>query len=65
VYDGARTSANPAFVDAVAATHVRLTLDVMRRDSAILRELEAKGAIALVGAVYDIGTAGVNWLPAK
>ena len=64
-FDGARTSSNAAFVDAVAATHVRLTLDVLRRDSAVLRELETKGVIALVGAVYDIGTAGVTWLPAN
>lgn len=63
MFDGPRTSANDAFVDAVAATHVRLTIESMRRDSAILRELEAKGAVALVGAVYDIGTAAVTWLP--
>jgi len=63
-FDGPRTSANAAFVDAVAATHVRLTLEAMRHDSTILRDLEAKGAIALVGAVYDIGTAAVTWLPA-
>lgn len=64
-FTGTRSSSNPAFVDAVAATHVRLTLEAMRRDSAILRDLEAKGAIALVGAVYDIGTAAVTWLPAN
>lgn len=64
VFDGPRTSSNDAFVDAVAATHVTLTIESMRRDSPILRELEAKGAIALVGAVYDIGTAAVTWLPA-
>ena len=64
-FTGTRSSSNPDFVDAVAATHVRLTLEAMRRDSAILRDLEAKGAIALVGAVYDIGTAAVTWLPAK
>ena len=64
-FNGTRSSANPAFVDAVATTHVRLTLQAMRRDSAILRDLEAKGAIALVGAVYDIGTAAVTWLPAN
>ena len=62
-FDGPRTSANHAFVDAVAATHVRLTVEAMRRDSAILRDLEAKGQILMVGAVYDLGTAAVTWLP--
>ena len=62
-FDGPRTSANDAFVDAVAATHVRLTVEAMRRDSAILRDLEAKGQILMVGAVYDLGTAAVTWLP--
>ena len=62
-FDGPRTSANDAFVEAVAATHVRLTVEAMRRDSAILRDLEAKGQILMVGAVYDLGTAAVTWLP--
>lgn len=51
VFDGPRTSASDAFVDAVAATHVQLTVEAMRRDSAILRDLEAKGQILMVGAV--------------
>ena len=63
VFDGPRVSSNDAFVDAVATTHVRLTVEAMRRDSAILRDLEAKGQILMVGAVYDLGTAAVTWLP--
>lgn len=63
VFDGPRISSNDAFVDAVATTHVRLTVEAMRRDSAILRDLEAKGQILMVGAVYDLGTAAVTWLP--
>lgn len=63
VFDGPRVSSNNAFVDAVAITHVRLTVEAMRRDSAILRDLEAKGQILMVGAVYDLGTAAVTWLP--
>ncbi len=42
---------------------MRLTVEAMRRDSAILRDLEAKGQILMVGAVYDLGTAAVTWLP--
>lgn len=60
--EGERRSSNAAFVDAVAATHVRLTLEGLRRDSAILRDLEATGSLVMVGAVYDIHTATVTWL---
>src|SRR5690606_35434261 len=53
-YDGERTSANPAFVHAVCESNVRHTIEQIRANSSILREMEAAGEIKIVGAVYDI-----------
>jgi len=49
-----RVATNPAFVDAVAAIHVRRTVDEIRARSDVLRELEEAGEIAIVGAMYDV-----------
>ena len=53
-YDGARTSKNAAFVDAVARTHVMKSLTVIRDRSPVLAGLEAKGTIKIVGSMYDV-----------
>jgi carbonic anhydrase len=53
-YDGARTSKNAAFVDAVARTHVMKSLRVIRERSPVLAGLEAKGTIKIVGSMYDV-----------
>lgn len=57
-----RTSKNLAFVDAVAAHHVLLTLKELRRNSPILAELEKQGAIVLAGCLYDLETGRVHFL---
>lgn len=62
-HDGPRTSKNAAFVDAVARTNVDLTMRTIRSDSAGLRELESKGALIIAGAMYDLSTAAVTFLP--
>ncbi|MCG2842510.1 hypothetical protein L6Q21_16145 [Sandaracinobacter sp. RS1-74] len=59
-YAGERTSANPAFVDAVAHTHLRRTLWKIRERSLTLRELEAAGAIAMVAAIYDLESGRIS-----
>ena len=55
-YAGDRTGANYDFVDAVAATNVKQTVAMIRSRSPVLADLEAKGAIKIVGTMYDIGT---------
>jgi carbonic anhydrase len=62
VYEGARTSKNAAFVDAVARTHVQLSLNLVRKRSPVLAGLEAKGAIKIVGSMYDIASGEVTLL---
>lgn len=62
VYEGDRTSKNTEFVDAVARTNVGLVVKQIRERSPILRDLEEKGTIKIVGTMYDIGTARVSLL---
>lgn len=59
---GERTSKNPAFVDAVAAANVRLTLAEVRRTSPILHSLETAGKLVMVGTMYDVATGQVTFL---
>jgi carbonic anhydrase len=61
-FDGAKSTKNIAYVDAVARTNVRLGLDNIRRRSPLLAELEKKQAILLVGAMYDLATGVVEFL---
>lgn len=61
-FAGDRTSANHAFVDAVAQKNVSLTIDTIRSQSPILRGLEQQGQLAIVGAMYDLATAKVVFL---
>lgn len=55
-YSGDRTGKNYGFVDAVAVTNVRDTVAMIRARSPVLAGLEAKGAIKIIGTMYDIET---------
>ena len=55
-FTGEKSSKNAAYVDAVARTNVLLGLEGIRRRSPILAELEHKGTIQIVGAMYDVAT---------
>ncbi len=59
-FAGERTSENPAFVDAVARTNVALTKAQILAKSPVLRELESKNAVKVVGAMYNLETAAVE-----
>lgn len=61
-FEGARTSQNTAFVDAVTEENVRLTIAKIRRDSPILRELEETGKIKIAGAMHDLSTGRVTFI---
>ncbi len=52
-YDGERSAKNAAFVDAVAETNVRLTLERIRQDSPVLAGLEKDGRTAQAGARHS------------
>ena len=56
-----RNSSNIDFVNAVAAKNVLMTIDNIRSQSPILKEMEADGAIQIIGGMYDIATGNVNF----
>jgi carbonic anhydrase len=60
-YQGERSAKNYAFVDLVARTNVELTMAEIRRRSPVLADLEAKGAIRIAGAMYDLETGVVTF----
>ncbi len=57
-----RTSQNLDFVDRVAETNVRMTIENIRKQSPVLRIMEEDGEIAIVGAMYDISSGRVHFL---
>ena len=56
-----RNSSNSEFVDNVAAINVQLTIDRILEESDVLAEMQNKGEIKIVGAMYDINTGAVNF----
>jgi carbonic anhydrase len=58
----ARSSKNAAFVDRVAENNVRLAISNIRKQSPILREMERKGEIAIVGGMHDLETGKVTFM---
>ena len=61
-YDGERTSKNDNFVNAVARKNVELTVTGIRARSSLLKELESKGSIKIVGTMYNLDTAAIEFI---
>jgi len=61
-FEGEQTASNPEFVEAVCNHNVNLTIGEIRERSPILKEMEVKGEIKIVGAVYDMETGVVSFL---
>jgi carbonic anhydrase len=61
-FEGEKSSKNAAYVDAVAATNVTLTVAEIRRRSPVLDDLEKKGTISIVGAMYNLASGMVSFL---
>lgn len=59
---GDHTSSNASLVQAVTNKHVELTIHQLRRVSPILRELEEKGELKIVGGIYDVASGRVHFL---
>jgi len=62
-FDGLKASDNPAYVAHVCRENVRLAVEAVRQRSDILRTMETKGEIKIVGAYYDLGSGRVSPLP--
>ncbi len=61
VYAGERTSKNAAFVDAVARKNVELTMARIPANSPVLKELQTSHEVLLMGAMYNLETAAVDF----
>lgn len=61
-FDGEKTSKNAAFVEVVAKNNVVNTIETIRAQSPILKEMEDKGEIKIVGAYYNLHTGEVTFL---
>ena len=59
--DGKRDVDDAEYVDRVADTNVRMVLDEIRKRSSVLAEMEQRGDIRLVGAMYDVSTGIVRF----
>ena len=55
-----RSSANAAFVDAVAAKNVEFTLAKIRENSSVLNEMLEANEIEIIGAMYDVASGKVS-----
>ena len=60
-FDGEKSSKNPAYVDAVAQTNVKLALENIRKRSSVLADLEKKGSIQITGAMYNLANGEVEF----
>jgi carbonic anhydrase len=61
-YKGDKTSANAEFVSIVVEENVRQTIAKIRQESPIMREMEEKGEIKIIGGVYDLDTGKINFI---
>ena len=60
-YNGEKTTKNPEFVDMVIQENVKLTVENIRKQSEILRDMEINGEIKIVGAYYDMDNGQVTF----
>ena len=61
-FSGEKDYNNLAYMEAVTHANVRLTIDNIRKQSPILKEMEDKGEIKIVGAEYHMETGKVDFL---
>ncbi|MFK7936073.1 MAG: carbonic anhydrase family protein [Saprospiraceae bacterium] len=61
-YEGDRSSKNQEFVHLASESNIRNTINKIRTDSPILKEMEDNGEIKIVGALYDMDDGSVDLL---
>jgi carbonic anhydrase len=60
-----RSSKNHEFVDRVAETNVRRTVQAIRKQSPVLKKMEDEKAIVIVGGMYDVETGEVRFFESE
>lgn len=61
-YKGDKSSKNNEFVDLVCLNNVLLSINEIKANSPILKEMSDSGKIKIVGAIYDLNTGNVKFL---
>lgn len=61
-YEGDRSSKNQEFVHMVSHSNVNKAIEDIRKNSPILKEMEEKGEIKIVGGLYDMDNGKVEFL---
>jgi len=61
-YEGERTADNPEYVHKVCVNNVKNTIEQIRKNSPILKNMEDSGDIKIIGGVYDMDTGEVDFL---
>lgn len=61
-YEGERTSGNPEFVHEVCESNVKHTIEQIRLNSPILKEMEDNKEIEIIGGIYEMSTGKVTFL---
>lgn len=56
-----RSSKNIDFVNRVAANNVKMTIEKIKTDSPLLKEMADNGEIDIVGGMYDVGSGKVEF----
>ncbi|WP_038928870.1 carbonic anhydrase, partial [Yersinia pestis] len=56
-----KSSKNEKYVDAVAKTNVKNTMDEIRKNSEIIRKLEQEGKVKIVGSMYNLNNGEVEF----
>ena len=57
-----RNSGNSEFVEKVSHTNVDMTIQNIKKQSPVLKEMLDRGEIAIVGAMYDVETGEVTFM---
>lgn len=61
-FEGEKTSKNKKFVNEVTVENVDVAMDNIRKNSPILKEMEEKGEIDIIGGMYDVNTGAVTFM---
>ena len=59
--DGERNSVNKTFVEMVTKENVLMAIKLIRNRSAILKEMEDKGELKIIGGIYNTSTGEVDF----
>lgn len=61
-FQGDKSSKNPQYLEAITRQNILNTIENIRQQSPILKEMETKGEIKIVGAEYHMETGKVDFL---